>query len=116
MSLSLIDHVITRRPRTPWYRTDTRVVVVPTPTPRFEITLDVTADSLLDAEENGTFGNLNADGKYYDIKFPDGTKGDYQTAIFEYERIYGNTDEDLVKVRDDSERVFGKEFRSKFLP
>ena len=29
--------------------------------------------------------------------------------------IYGNTDEDLVKVRDDSERVFGKEFRSKFI-
>ena len=26
------------------------------------------------------------------------------------------TYEDLVKVKDDSERVFGKEFRSKFLP
>ena len=52
----------------------------------------------------------------YDIKFPDGTMGDYETAIFEYERIFGDTDEDLVKVKDDSERVFGKEFRSKFLP
>ena len=58
MSISLIDNVITRRPRTPWYRTDTRVVVVPTPTPtRFSITLDVRDHSLLSSPENGTIGS-----------------------------------------------------------
>ena len=42
--------------------------------------------------------------------------GAYEKAILQYERFYGDTDEDLVKVKDDSERVFGKEFRSKYLP